>query len=212
MKSMDSDSNTSTDSSSRELPPNAFRSTNLEFIGYNPKDHDEFFNSVQRHSSSIINLCASTPRPMDLNFTSDVAKYLQRNSHLFVIIYGLDEGTDEMVPFGTLFLETSHRDMAHHRCSKLGIGILKRYQHHEAEAINWALEWAFNSVGLHRVEMNVLSWNVRVSVLCHRLGFFLEGRRRECHYKDGEWWDEINMSILKNEWRQVQCNTENQSS
>jgi RimJ/RimL family protein N-acetyltransferase len=152
---------------------------------------------------------------MDLKFTSNIAEYLQRNSHLFVIIYALEEIFDEIQPIGTLFLESSHRDMAHHQCSKLGTGILKSHKLYEAEAINWALEWAFNSAGLHRVEMNVISWNVRVSVLCHtlhKLGFFMEGTRRECHYKDGEWWDEMIMSILKNERRQLQCNTENRPS
>ncbi|KGO65252.1 Acyl-CoA N-acyltransferase [Penicillium italicum] len=137
---------------------------------------------------------------MGLNFTSRVAKHLQRNSDFFVIIYGKDQDS-EFGPIGTLFLESSHREMAHHRCSKLGIGILKKYQYYETEAINWALNWAFNSAGLHRVEMNVPSWNMRRCKLCDKMGFNTEGERKECYFKDDEWWNEVNMSMLQRDWK-----------
>lgn len=192
-----------TGSESEEVTSEEFRTENLEFKSYDPSTDDKFFNEVQTYSSSVINWCASTPRPMDLNFTSRVAKHLQRNSHLFVIIYGKDEFFD-FVPAGTLFLESYHRDMVHHRCSKLGIGMLKEHQHYETEAINWALDWAFNSAGLHRVEMNVPSWNMRVGKMCEEIGFQTEGDRRECYFKDGEWWNEVKMSMLQRDWKERQ--------
>ncbi|CAG8909286.1 unnamed protein product [Penicillium egyptiacum] len=176
----------------------AFQPENLEFVGYNARQHDLFFNSIQEYSSSIINFCAFTPRPMDIKFTSRVAKHLQRNSNLFVIIY------KEIEPIGTLFLESPHRDMAHHRCSELGIGILTEYQYHETEAVERALNWAFDSAGLHRVEMNLPSWNMRVGKLCEKFRFQKEGTRKECLFKDGEWWDEVNMAILEKDWKQRQ--------
>lgn len=179
----------------------AFCSDNLAFSNYNPEEDDEVFNCLQNCSSSIITWCASTPRPMDLNFTTRVAKHLQRRSHLFVIIYQND-GLSSLVPIGTLFFKSSHRDMVHHRCSKLGIGILKRHQHYETEAIDWALNWAFNSANLHRVEMDVPSWNLRMGKLCDEIGFHTEGERKECYFKDGEWWNEVNMSMLKKDWKE----------
>ncbi|OQE44261.1 hypothetical protein PENCOP_c002G07765 [Penicillium coprophilum] len=103
--SMDSDSSTCMDDYGRQIrPPKAYRSQKLHFFSYNPRDHAKFFNSIQQYSSSIINCCASTPRPMDLEFTSSVAKHLRRKSHLFVIIYGkyLDDN-DDAEPIGTLF-------------------------------------------------------------------------------------------------------------
>ncbi|OQE32614.1 hypothetical protein PENFLA_c001G10303 [Penicillium flavigenum] len=184
-----------------ERGSDAFQTKSLEFISYDPAKHDWFFNSIQQFSSSIINFCASSPRPMDIKFTSSVAKHLQRNSKLFVMIYAKDED-NAYKRVGTLFLESSHRDMAHHRCSKLGIGILKDYQHREAEAVEWALNWAFNSAGLHRVEMNVPSWNMRSGEVCEEIGFQTEGTRKECLFKDGKWWDEANMAILEKDWKQ----------
>ncbi|KAJ5412850.1 hypothetical protein N7465_005155 [Penicillium sp. CMV-2018d] len=199
---MDTDSESSMEDLSGNRAARAFRSENLEFSSYNPQD-DKVFNCLQNYSSSIITWCASTPRPMDLNFTTRVAKHLQRGSHLFVIIYGKDEGYS-FVPIGTLFFKSSHRDMVHHRCSKLGIGILKKYQDYETGAINWALNWAFNSANLHRVEMDVPSWNLRMGKLCDEIGFHTEGERKECYFKDGEWWNEVNMSMLKKDWKERQ--------
>lgn len=185
----------------QDRTPKAFRSENLEFRSYNSEEDDEFFHSIQIPSSSIINWCASTPRPMDLNFTSRVAKHLQRRSHLFVIIY-VDDEYYCFVPVGTLFLKSSHRDMVHHRCSKLEVSIIKEHQHYEAEAINWALNWAFNSANLHRVEVAIPSWNLRMGKLCGEVGFHTEGERKECYFKDGEWWNEVNMSMLKKDWKE----------
>lgn len=200
---MDTDSESGIDDQDRKLVPKAFRSGNLEFCSYNPVEDDEVFHYIQNCPSSIINWCASTPRPMDLNFTTRVANHLQRRSRLFVIIYRKEKIWDDVpIPIGTLFLESSHREMAHHRCSKLGIGILKGHQHHETEAINWALNWAFNSAGLHRVEMNVPSWNLRMGKLCDEIGFHTEGERKECYFKDGEWWNELTMSMLKKDWKE----------
>lgn len=175
-----------------------FCSENLAFSSYDPDRDDHVFNCLQNSSSSIINWCASTPRPMDPDFTTRVAKHLQRRSHLFVIIYAAG------YPIGTLFIKSSHRDVVHHRCSKLGIGILKKYQDYETEAINWALNWAFNSANLHRVEMDVPSWNLRMGKLCGEIGFHTEGERKECYFKDGEWWNEVNMSMLKKDWKERQ--------
>ncbi|KAJ9491373.1 hypothetical protein VN97_g1897 [Penicillium thymicola] len=180
-----------------------FESENLEFCSYNPLRDDTVFNSVQNCASSIINWCASTPRPMDFNFTSRVARYLQRRSLLFATIF--EDGLHGYPPIGTLFFESSHRDMVHHQCSKLEVGILKEHQQYETEAINWALNWAFNSANLHRVEVNVPSWNLRMSKLCGEIGFHTEGVRKECYFKDGEWWNEVNMSMLKKDWKERQA-------
>jgi RimJ/RimL family protein N-acetyltransferase len=187
----------------------AFQTESLDFVSYDPKKHDEFFNSIQQSSSSIISFCASTPQPMSLKFTSSVAKHLQRNSKLFVMIYEKDWYSDLYKRVGTLFLESSHRDMAHHRCSKLGIGILKKHQHYEAEVIEWGLNWAFNSAGLHRVEMNIPLWNMRLGEVCKEIGFLTEGTRKECLFKDGKWWDEVNMAILEKDWKQRRIKMEN---
>ncbi|KOS48842.1 hypothetical protein ACN38_g313 [Penicillium nordicum] len=190
-----------TDSASGMEDQSAFCSENLEFCSYNPSEDNGVFNPVQNCASSIINWCVSTPRAMDRNFTSRVARHLQSRSLLFVIIFSRNDED----PIGTLFLESSHRDMVYHRCSRLEVGILKEHQEYETEAFNWALSWAFNSANLHRVEMNVPSWNLRMSELCDEIGFHTEGQKKERYFKDGEWWNEVNLAMLKKDWKERQA-------
>lgn len=93
--------------------------------------------------------------------------------------------------------------MVHHRCSSLTIDIVRSHQGigYGGEVLAWTLAWAFQKAGLHRVELEYLGWNERVRPLYERAGFVEEGRRRKCYFKDGEWWDEILMGILDEEWK-----------
>lgn len=69
------------------------------------------------------------------------------------------------------------------------------------EAIELVLGLAFDGIGLHRVELDVLSLNARAHSLYENIGFRHEGRRRDA-YRDGEGWcDAIMMSMLEDEYR-----------
>ncbi|GCE76562.1 GNAT family N-acetyltransferase [Cellulomonas biazotea] len=72
------------------------------------------------------------------------------------------------------------------------------------EGIQLVLGLAFDGLGLHRVELDVLSINARAKSLYENLGFRVEGRRRDA-YRDGDGWcDAIDMSILEDEYRATQ--------
>ncbi len=72
------------------------------------------------------------------------------------------------------------------------------------EAIQLILGLAFDGLGLHRVELDVLSINTRATSLYENLGFRTEGRRRDA-YRDGDGWcDGILMSLLEDEFRATQ--------
>jgi RimJ/RimL family protein N-acetyltransferase len=55
--------------------------------------------------------------------------------------------------------------------------------------------WA-RAHGLHRLELTVMAHNRRASVLYERMGFAVEGRRRECLLVDGTLVDELYMAKL----------------
>ncbi|KAL8285990.1 hypothetical protein RB601_005883 [Gaeumannomyces tritici] len=87
----------------------------------------------------------------------------------------------------------------------LGISIAEAHQGkgYGAEAINWAVDWAFRYARLHRIGLNAVEFNERACALYRRLGFKDEGRLRELQYHDRRWWDVICFSMLEHEWEEL---------
>ncbi len=70
------------------------------------------------------------------------------------------------------------------------------------EAVELMLRHAFERLGLHRVGLSVFAFNERAVRSYLKAGFREEGRLRDAVWRDGEWWDEIQMGILEREWRE----------
>ena len=88
------------------------------------------------------------------------------------------------------------------RSAVLGITIgEKDYWDHGygAEAITILLKFAFAEMNLHRVSLSVYEYNQRGIRCYEKCGFKLEGRKREAHFHDGEYHDELIMGILREE-------------
>ncbi|MYL44250.1 GNAT family N-acetyltransferase [Virgibacillus halodenitrificans] len=71
------------------------------------------------------------------------------------------------------------------------------------EALQLLLTYAFNELNLHRVSLQVFSFNTRAIQLYEKLGFVEEGKCREALYRNGEWHDIIQMGLLKKEFSQA---------
>ena len=69
------------------------------------------------------------------------------------------------------------------------------------EATELMLEHAFARLGLHRVGLSVFAFNERALRAYRKAGFHEEGRLREAIWRDGRFWDEVQMGILADEWR-----------
>ena len=70
-------------------------------------------------------------------------------------------------------------------------------------AIRNAMEYAFEEIGLHRLELDVFSFNLRAVRAYENAGFRHEGVLRDA-VKDGEKYaDDILMAILEEEWREL---------
>ena len=63
------------------------------------------------------------------------------------------------------------------------------------------LQHAFEQMGLHRVDLRVLAFNERAIASYLKCGFTQEGVERESAWIDGEWFDDLMMSILEDEYR-----------
>jgi RimJ/RimL family protein N-acetyltransferase len=68
------------------------------------------------------------------------------------------------------------------------------------EATELMVGHAFEVLGLHRVGLSVFAFNVRAIRAYERVGFHAEGRLREAIWRDGRFWDEIQMGLLTDEW------------
>jgi len=69
------------------------------------------------------------------------------------------------------------------------------------EATRLALAHAFDTVGVHRVELEVYAFNPRARHVYEKVGFVLEGTKREALLWDGEWIDLHIMAMLESDWR-----------
>lgn len=63
-----------------------------------------------------------------------------------------------------------------------------------------ALSHAFDTVGLHRVSLEVYDHNPRARRLYERIGFVHEGTLRDALRLDGRWVDAHLMSLLRPDW------------
>jgi RimJ/RimL family protein N-acetyltransferase len=70
------------------------------------------------------------------------------------------------------------------------------------EATRLTLRHAFEEQGLNRVELQVYDFNPRARHVYEKVGFVLEGTKRQALLFDGTWVDAHDMAILAEEWNQ----------
>ncbi|MHB1510888.1 MAG: GNAT family N-acetyltransferase [Acidimicrobiales bacterium] len=70
-----------------------------------------------------------------------------------------------------------------------------------SEATRLVLGHAFDTVGLHRVELEVYRFNPRARQVYEKVGFVHEGTKRQALCWGGEWIDADLMAMLASEWR-----------
>lgn len=71
---------------------------------------------------------------------------------------------------------------------------------HGTEATRLLVDFGFCSVGLNRIELEVYAFNPRARRVYEKVGFKLEGKRREALLWEGEKVDAHTMSILHSEY------------
>lgn len=90
------------------------------------------------------------------------------------------------------------------RRGELGIGIPakeNRGRGYGSEAITCLLHFAFDHLGLHKVNLSVNANNSQAIHVYESLGFHREGVNREANYQAGKWLDIYDYGLLESEWR-----------
>lgn len=70
-----------------------------------------------------------------------------------------------------------------------------------SDASKILLDYGFKKLKLHRIELDVYEYNPRAIKVYKRLGFRLEGVKRELTFYKGKYYYALHMSILDWEWR-----------
>jgi RimJ/RimL family protein N-acetyltransferase len=77
------------------------------------------------------------------------------------------------------------------RCLGQGLG---------TEAMRLVLAYAFDTLGLHRIDLRVLTFNARAIACYQKCGFVIEGRLRQAALINGERHDDLIMGLLASEF------------
>jgi RimJ/RimL family protein N-acetyltransferase len=159
------------------------------------KGAEELMNFINEHALLGVIICLP---PSDAAADDDAPKTAKSK----------DKNSSEPVPIpvGHIMLSKPTPTMAHHRNCEIGIGMLKDYRGkgYGSEAILWILNWGFRMANMHRIALECFEWNEGAVKLYKKLGFTLEGRKREFLWFDGRWHDKLDFSMLEDEWRGLQ--------
>jgi RimJ/RimL family protein N-acetyltransferase len=85
------------------------------------------------------------------------------------------------------------REDVHHICADLSFWVGKPFwnQGIATAAVNLAVEYAFNTVGLERLQVFVIDWTQAPAKVLQHCGFELEGRLRRYVLRDGRYGDAL---------------------
>ncbi len=111
--------------------------------------------------------------------------------------------TKDGVHIGSTSLEIKSQ-----RLKVAGFGIIvgdKNYwnQGYGTEAARLILDYGFTNLKLHRVDLDVYDYNKRALKVYKKLGFKVEGRKRETNLYNGKYYDAIYMGMLSREWNGI---------
>ncbi|KAK7056751.1 hypothetical protein VNI00_002468 [Paramarasmius palmivorus] len=119
------------------------------------------------------------------------------NEFTFIAVVEIKD-TNTFIGFASLHVGPFvHRDAAY------GIGLLPEFWNkgYGTEITKFIVEYAFVSLNVHRVSLNVFGGNEAAIAVYKKLGFTEEGRKRKAIWDHGCWQDNIFMGILDEEWR-----------
>lgn len=188
-----------------------FRSANLVYRAVESPEDDALFFAIQTEPQDFVNSNARLIRPQSRKDASEFQRAVTEDSLLGVVIC-LPKTADDApnaLPkgVGTIHVKPlSSSGFSPHKSGEIALDIVKEHQGkgYGTEAIQWALQWAFETAGLHRVGIRAFEWNYGARRLYERLGFKPEGQTRELLFYKGRFWDDFQFGMLEREWREKQ--------
>ncbi len=97
-----------------------------------------------------------------------------------------------------------HKIEQRNQSAEIGICIGEeshRNQGYGGEALNLLLDYAFDYLNLNNIMLKAFSFNTAAIRCYEKIGFKEIGRRRKACFVKGEFWDDVYMDILRDEYR-----------
>ncbi len=136
-------------------------------------------------------------RPKARDDEEEFIERMRRSEH--DVLFGIAaRGSDALIGATGL-----HAIDARNRSATLGIVVGDRSawgQRHGTEATTLIVGYAFDTLNLNRVALEVAVANERAVRIYKRVGFKKEGLLRQSFFRDGRFQDSLVMSILREEW------------
>ena len=128
----------------------------------------------------------------------DLEEYIESNNNYSNLLLGIFENNSNK-HVGNIHLS---QIKPHHNNCMLGIVLSKDFtgKGYAFEAVNLVTKHAFETMNIHRIQINVIEMNGRAVNLYERAGAVKEGRLREAFYYQNKYHDMLIYSILKNEY------------
>ena len=136
-------------------------------------------------------------RPMNLQAEEEFIRHVNEGEHDMVLGIAVKE-TDALIGVTGL-----HRIDFKNRHTSFGISIGEKSEWgkgYGTEATSLMVQYAFETLNLHRVWLQVYETNERGRRCYAKVGFQQEGVLRQERYHAGRYWDAILMGILREEW------------
>ncbi|KAK6441235.1 hypothetical protein LTR95_002534 [Oleoguttula sp. CCFEE 5521] len=178
-----------------------FQSSRLLYRAVETPQDGDFFLAIQQDPFGYANSNFTISRPQNAKDASEYQKYVADDTMLGVVFCLLDDPSKSI---GVLHFGALKPNHAQHCHSMVAIDVLPEWQGkgYGTEALEWGLRWAFDVRGLHRVNIGVFGYNTGAKRLYERLGFVVEGCRREYLWFRGKWYDDYSLGMLRTEWEE----------
>ncbi|GAA5984391.1 hypothetical protein JCM10908_003330 [Rhodotorula pacifica] len=181
--------------------PCSFRSERLVYRALDFPADDAFLLSTVQDPATQMGYFGGVTKPYSMRDLESWKKHAESNILSVMICLAAEDGSAGQ-PVGVVDLEKREMGGPQNRCCGFGMVINKDFQGkgYATEAMEWILRRAFIGYNMHRVEGGVFSWNTAAFRTYQKVGFVEEGRRRKAVWEEGEWHDDVSISILAEEW------------
>jgi RimJ/RimL family protein N-acetyltransferase len=126
-----------------------------------------------------------------------VEKEMEETKNLFHFTLRAKED-DRLVGLARIFWIDFHHGTG---VLNMGIGDASDRRHgYGYDALNMLLRFAFNDLNLNRLSVWPSADDIPFIKMVEKAGFEEEARRREAVFRDGSYWDEIHMGLLRTKW------------